>query len=74
MQFAIGSKYRVLDIDYSHPAAKALVDMGLTKGVVIEVSGKAPLGDPILITVRNYSLAIRKNDLKVFSLEQIKNT
>ena len=36
--------------------------MGLTKGVEVKVVKVAPLGDPIEIDVRGYSLSIRKED------------
>ena len=36
--------------------------MGLTPGVVFSVSRKAPLGDPIEISVRNFTLTLRKGE------------
>lgn len=41
-----------------------LLDMGITKGVKIEIKKIAPMGDPIDIELRGYELAIRKKDLK----------
>lgn len=37
-----------------------LLEMGLTKGTVIEVIRFAPLGDPIEILVRGYRLSLRR--------------
>lgn len=42
--------------------------MGITSGEKIEVSNM-PLGDPIEIVVKDYKLAIRKNDAKYNYIE-----
>lgn len=39
-----------------------LLDMGLIPGTEVKAVKAAPLGDPIEINVRGYSLTIRKND------------
>ncbi len=39
-----------------------LLDMGLTKGALVKVIKFAPLGDPMEITVRGYSLTLRKSE------------
>ena len=41
---------------------KKILDMGLTKGTIIEVVNIAPLGDPIDVKVRGYQLSLRKID------------
>ena len=43
--------------------------MGITKGVKITVRKVAPLGDPIDISLRDYELCIRKEDLAQISVE-----
>ncbi|MDY0210171.1 MAG: FeoA family protein [Acholeplasma sp.] len=43
---------------------RRLLDMGLTPGVVVHIKKIAPLGDPIDISIRDYDLCIRKDDLK----------
>lgn len=50
-------------IDDKNPAAKKLINMGLTPETSIKIEYIAPLGDPVVINVRNYSLAVRKRDL-----------
>lgn len=39
-----------------------LLDMGLIPGTTVKIIKAAPLGDPIEINVRGYSLTIRKSD------------
>ena len=36
-----------------------LMEMGLTKGTIVEIIRFAPLGDPIEISVRGYRLSLR---------------
>ncbi len=43
---------------------RRLLDMGLTKGVKIEIKQISPLGDPISIVIRGYQLCLRKDDMK----------
>lgn len=39
-----------------------LLDMGLIPGTAVKTVKTAPLGDPIELNVRGYSLTIRKSD------------
>lgn len=41
---------------------RRLFDMGITPGAQIYVRKKAPLGDPIEITIRNYELSLRHSE------------
>lgn len=43
---------------------KRLSALGLIKGTEIELRRIAPLGDPIIINLRGFDLAIRKKDAK----------
>ncbi len=41
---------------------KRLFELGLTPGTPIRVIREAPLGDPIEIEIKGYSLALRRKD------------
>lgn len=41
---------------------RRMMEMGLTRGTRVSVRKKAPLGDPIEINVRSYSLSLRGQD------------
>ncbi|MBO8415348.1 MAG: ferrous iron transport protein A [Proteobacteria bacterium] len=41
---------------------RRLLDMGITKGTEVSLVRTAPLGDPIELNLRGYSLTIRKSD------------
>ena len=48
---------------------RRIMDMGLTKGVDVQIRKVAPLGDPIEVTVRGYELSIRKADAEMIEVE-----
>lgn len=49
---------------------RKLLSMGLTRGVEFEFVKAAPLGDPVEIRVRGYSLSLRKSEADVLILEE----
>ncbi len=51
---------------------RRIMDMGITKGVKIKVIKFAPLGDPIEMVVRGYSLSLRKEDASKIEIEELK--
>lgn len=48
---------------------KRLVDMGMTRGTLVEVERIAPLGDPIEVKIRGYHLSLRKEEAEDISVE-----
>lgn len=47
-----------------------LLSMGLTKGSVIKIVKRAPLGDPIEIEIRGFNLSLRKEEAKILLLKR----
>ena len=69
----IGQKARVTKINIEDRQIKRhLLDMGITRGVEVEIKKIAPMGDPIDIKLRDYELCIRKADLTQIEVEVIK--
>jgi Fe2+ transport system protein FeoA len=50
-------------------ARRRLLDMGIVPGAAIEVRRVAPLGDPVLIRVKGYDLALRKVEAEHIQVE-----
>ncbi len=46
-----------------------LLDMGIIPNTIIKLTKQAPLGDPIQIEVRGYSLTIRKEIAQKIKVE-----
>ena len=61
----IGDTVTVKRIHGEGALKRRIMDMGITKGVQIDVRKVAPLGDPIEVTVRDYELSLRKADAEM---------
>lgn len=48
---------------------RRLMDMGLVKGVSIEMVKAAPMGDPVEYLVRGYHLSLRKSEAELVEIE-----
>ncbi len=60
--FEIGQSGKVVKVNGEGRVRRRLFDMGVTPGAEIYLRKKAPLGDPIEITIRGYELTLRKDE------------
>ena len=65
----IGQTVKVRKLSGEGPVKRRIMDMGITKGVDIYVRKKAPLGDPVEVTVRGYELSLRRADAEMIEVE-----
>ncbi|MCI8433793.1 MAG: ferrous iron transport protein A [Lachnospiraceae bacterium] len=65
----VGDIVRVVKLHGEGAVKRRIMDMGLTKGVDVQIRKVAPLGDPIEVTVRGYELSIRKADAEMIEVE-----
>jgi Fe2+ transport system protein FeoA len=66
---AIGSSAVVLRVAGARTTVRRLLEMGLVPGTRVTVEREAPLGDPIELRVRNYSLSIRRAEARGIEIE-----
>lgn len=71
-ELQVGRSARVLallagDRVYRHQ----LMAMGLLPGTVFTVLRAAPLGDPIEIEVRGFTLSLRKHEANILQIEEL---
>ena len=66
----VGDTVRVVKLHGEGAVKRRIMDMGLTKGVDVQIRKVAPLGDPIEVTVRGYELSIRKADAAMIEVER----
>ena len=59
-EFAVGESGTILSVSGEGAVRRRLFDMGVTPGADVKLRKKAPLGDPIEITIRGYELTLRK--------------
>jgi ferrous iron transport protein A len=68
----VGDQGKITGFDSSGKAyRKRLLAMGLTPGTEFAVTRFAPLGDPVEIKIRGFSLTLRKNEAAVLLIEKI---
>ena len=65
----VGQTARVVKLHGEGAVRRRIMDMGITKGVLITVCKVAPLGDPMEISVRGYQLSLRKADAQMIEIE-----
>jgi ferrous iron transport protein A len=58
----IGDSCVVTKLNDTGEIRRRIMDMGITKGTRVSVRKVAPLGDPIELSVRGYSLSLRRSD------------
>ena len=67
--FAIGESGTIVKVNGEGRVRRRLFDMGLTPGAEVSLRKKAPLGDPIAITLRGYELSLRKDEAQNVEVE-----
>ena len=72
-ELKVGDTGRVVKLYGEGAVKRRIMDMGLTKGVDVQIRKVAPLGDPIEVTVRGYELSIRKADAEIIEVETVRN-
>lgn len=69
---AVGDQGKIIGFEKSGKAyRKRLLAMGLTPGTEFVVTRFAPLGDPVEIKIRGFSLTLRKNEAAVLLIDKI---
>ncbi len=64
-----GERGRITKIGSIGPIKRRLMDMGVLVGEEVIVEKIAPLGDPIEVTIKNYSLSLRRKEAEGISVE-----
>ena len=68
---AVGDSGKITGFDQSGKAyRKRLLAMGLTPGTTFSITRFAPMGDPVEIKIRGFSLTLRKSEAAVLLIEK----
>ena len=68
-QFKIGETGLIKKVEGEGRLRRRLFDMGVTPGAKVFLRTKAPLGDPLEITIRGYELTLRHSEAQLVVLE-----
>lgn len=64
----IGKKCIISRVNGEGKIRRRLFDMGVTPGAKVEMIKKAPLGDPLEISIREYELTLRKDEAQLIEI------
>ena len=67
-----GEKGKISAIGAIGPLRRRLMDMGVLVGEEVQVVKVAPLGDPLEVKVKGYSLSLRKKEAQGIAVEVLK--
>lgn len=68
-EFAVGETGLIKSVEGEGRLRRRLFDMGVTPGATVYLRKKAPLGDPLEVTIRGYELTLRKSEAHLVNLE-----
>lgn len=68
-EFSVGERGVIKSVGGEGRIRRRLFDMGATPGAEILLRKKAPLGDPIEITIRGYELTLRSSEAALITME-----
>ena len=64
-----GQKGKITAIGSVGPLKRRLLDMGVLVGEMVKVEKVAPMGDPIEVRIKSYSLSLRKSEAEAIGVE-----
>lgn len=68
-EFVSGESGIIKSVSADGRIKRRLFDMGVTPGANVVMKKKAPLGDPIEVTIRGYELTLRKSEAESVVME-----
>jgi Fe2+ transport system protein FeoA len=70
-ELVAGQRARVVGVEAMGEVGQRILEMGVTPGVEIRLSGAAPLGDPLAFEVRGYRLSLRRSEAALVEIERL---
>lgn len=70
-ELSIGDSAKVKDVNGKGALRRRMFDMGITPGTELFLRKKAPLGDPLEITIRGYELTLRAQEAESVEVERL---
>lgn len=70
-ELSVGESGKITKVNGEGAIRRRLFDMGVTPGAEVFFRKKAPLGDPIEVTLRGYELTLRKAEAACIEVETI---
>ncbi|MGN0073131.1 MAG: ferrous iron transport protein A [Coriobacteriales bacterium] len=71
VELAVGQRAEVKGLEGQRMQRMKLLDMGLTPGTRVCIKKIAPMGDPVELSVRSYTLTLRKAEAALIEVEPV---
>ncbi len=68
-ELSVGESGTIVKVAGEGAIRRRLFDMGVTPGADVFLRKKAPLGDPLELTIRGYELTLRKAEAACVTME-----
>ena len=62
IKLELETKISVIKVEGVGKLKQRIYDMGITPGTIIVIKKRAPLGDPIEISIRGYEMSLRNSE------------
>lgn len=70
-QLAVHQKAVITSVTAQGELGRRIRDMGLVPGTEIEVTGRAPLKDPVALRMKGFTLSLRNNEADHITVEPV---
>ena len=70
-ELRVGSHGQVITVGGENILRRRLLEMGITPRTIVTVKKIAPMGDPIELFLRGYSLSLRKIDAENITVAEV---
>jgi Fe2+ transport system protein FeoA len=67
----VSATVRVTGVRTGGPSSCRLMEMGLIEGALVQVVGRAPLGDPMRVKLGDYELSLRASEADLVDVASI---
>ncbi|MFA7108528.1 MAG: ferrous iron transport protein A [Sphaerochaetaceae bacterium] len=64
-----GEQVKIVKLNGEGLLRRRIMEMGITKNIMVKVIKVAPLGDPMQLNVRGYELSLRKFESSLIEVE-----
>ena len=68
-QLGVGRKARIVSIRANGELGRRIRDLGIIPGEEVQVTGRAPLHDPVSLRLRGFTLSLRNSEAEQISVE-----
>lgn len=68
-ELKVGQKAKIHSVTASGELGRRIRDMGIISGAEIEITGRAPLRDPVALRLIGFTLSLRNNEADYITVE-----